>query len=119
MTSRQWPRPSTADRARRSGGRRRPRPSTPCSDPFRLALRRPVDSAQYCSIESQAELRQHGVLISMSGKGNGYDHSMVETFFKTLKSELVWRTAFQTRAEASQAPARYIDGFSNPVRRHS
>src|SRR5829696_1428400 len=45
MTSRQWPRPSTADRARRSGGRRRPRPSTPCSDPFRLALRRPVDSA--------------------------------------------------------------------------
>src|SRR5215210_2616406 len=55
----------------------------------------------------------------MSGKGNGYDHSMVETFFKTLKSELVWRTAFQTRAEASQALARYIDGFSNPGRRHS
>src|SRR5215207_4990242 len=104
MTSRQWPRPSTADRARRSGGRRRPRPSTPCSDPFRLALRRPVDSAPYCSIEYQAELRKHGVLISMSGKGNGYDNSMVETFFKTLKSELVWRTAFQTRAEASQAP---------------
>ena len=72
-----------------------------------------------CSIECQAERRQHGVLISMSGKGNGYDHSRVETFFKTLKSELVWRTAFQTRAEASQALARYIDGFSNPVRRHS
>ncbi len=71
------------------------------------------------SIASQAELRQHGVLISMSGKGNGYDHSRVETVFKTLKSELVWRTAFQTRAEASQALARYIDGFSNPVRRHS
>src|SRR5829696_8612903 len=73
----------------------------------------------YCSIEYQAELRKHGVLISMSGKGNGYDNSMVETFFKTLKSELVWRTAFQTRAEASQALARYIDGFYNPVRRHS
>jgi putative transposase len=55
----------------------------------------------------------------MSGKGNGYDHSRVETVFKTLKSERVWRTAFQTRAEASQALARYIDGFSNPVRRHS
>ena len=44
---------------------------------------------------------------------------MVETFFKTLKSELVWRTAFQTRAEANQALARSIDGFYNPLRRHS
>src|SRR5215203_6229904 len=52
MTSRQWPRPSTADRARRSGGRRRPRPSTPCSDPFRLALRRPVESAKRTAMRS-------------------------------------------------------------------
>ena len=36
-------------------------------------------------------------LISMSGKGNCYDNAMVETFFKTLKSELVWRTIFYTR----------------------
>ena len=35
----------------------------------------------------------------MSGKGNCFDNAMVETFFKTLKSELVWRTAFQTRAD--------------------
>ena len=75
--------------------------------------------SQYCSIEYQAELRKHGVLISMSGKGNCFDNSMVEAFFKTLKSELVWRTMFQTRAEASKALARYIDGFYNPVRRHS
>jgi len=40
-------------------------------------------------------------------------------FFKTLKSELVWRTVFQTRAEARGAIGRYIDGFYNPVRRHS
>ena len=55
----------------------------------------------------------------MSGKGNCYDNAMVETFFKTLKSELVWRTVFQTRAEATEALARYIDGFYNPRRRHS
>ena len=55
----------------------------------------------------------------MSGKGNGFDNSVVETFFKTLKSELVWRTAFQTRTKAREALARYIDGFYNPVRRHS
>ncbi|HZG68712.1 MAG TPA: IS3 family transposase, partial [Herpetosiphonaceae bacterium] len=46
-------------------------------------------------------------------------NSMVETFFKTLKSELVWRTVFRTRAEARDALARYIDGFYNPLRRHS
>ena len=75
--------------------------------------------SQYCSIDYQAELRRHGILISMSGKGNCYDNAMVETFFKTLKSELVWRTVFDTRAEGERAIARYVDGFYNPVRRHS
>ena len=92
-----------------------------------LAVRRPEAGllhhsdrgSQYCSIEYQAELRRHGILISMSGKGNCYDNSMVETFFKTLKSELVWRSVFLTRAEARNALARYIDGFYNPTRRHS
>ena len=74
---------------------------------------------QYCAIEYQAELRRHGILISMSGKGNCYDNAMVETFFKTLKSELVWRTVFQNRADATAAIGRYIDAFYNPVRRHS
>ncbi len=55
----------------------------------------------------------------MSGKGNCYDNAMVEKFFKTLKSEMVWRTVFYTRAEATEALARYIDGFYNPCRRHS
>ena len=82
-------------------------------------LRRSLESAQYCSIDYQAELSKHGILISMSGKGNCYDNAMVETFFKTLKSELVWRTIFYTRRQAIQAIARYIDGFYNPVRRHS
>ena len=92
-----------------------------------LAIRRPAPGlihhsdrgSQYCSIDYQAELRRHGVQISMSGKGNCYDNAMVETFFKTLKSELVWRTVFLTRAEAAEAIGRYIDSFYNPVRRHS
>ena len=75
--------------------------------------------SQYCSIDYQSELRRSGILISMSGKGNCYDHAMVETFFKTLKSELVWRTTFLTRSDAERAIAGYIDGFYNPVRRHS
>jgi putative transposase len=76
-----------------------------------IALVRRDRSAQYCSIDYQAELRKHGILISMSGKGNCYDNAMVETFFKTLKSELVWRTIFYTRQEAGQAIGRYIDRF--------
>ncbi len=44
---------------------------------------------------------------------------MVESFFKTLKSEPVWRTMFETRQDAERAIGRYIDGFYNPVRRHS
>ncbi len=47
------------------------------------------------------------------------DNAMVETFFKTLKSELVWKTVFHTRNQATNAIARYIDGFYNPIRRHS
>ena len=46
--------------------------------------------SQYCSIDYQAVLRKHGLLISMSGKGNCYDNAVVETFFKTIKSELIW-----------------------------
>jgi len=92
-----------------------------------LTMRRPPEGlihhsdrgSQYCSIDYQAVLRSHGIRISMSGKGNCYDNAMVETFFKTLKSELVWRTTFFTRAEAGRDIARYIDGFYNPVRRHS
>ena len=55
----------------------------------------------------------------MSGRGNCYDNSMVETFFKTIKSELIWPAAWQSRQQAENAVARYIDGFYNPVRRHS
>ena len=64
-------------------------------------------------------LKNHAVLISMSGKGNCYDNTVVETFFKTIKSELIWLVAWQTRRQAESAIARYIDGFYNPVRRHS
>jgi transposase InsO family protein len=44
---------------------------------------------------------------------------MVETLSKTIKSELIWPVAWQTRAHAENAVARYIDGLHNPVRRHS
>ena len=75
--------------------------------------------SQYCSIDYQALLRQRGILISMSGRGNCYDNAMVETFFKIIKSELVWPVSWQSRQQAENAGGRYIDGFYDPVRRHS
>jgi putative transposase len=45
----------------------------------------------------------YALSISMSGKGNCFDDAMVETFLKTLKPELVWRTIFQSRIEAANA----------------
>jgi putative transposase len=92
-----------------------------------IALRRPPPGlihhsdrgSQYCSDDYRRLLLDHGFVTSMSGRGNCYDNAMVETVFKTIKSELVWRTAFTTRAEASRAIGRYIEGFYNPRRRHS
>ena len=75
--------------------------------------------SQYCSDAYQARLGELGFLASMSGKGNCYDNAVVETFFKTIKSELIWRTVFMSRSQAETAMAGYIDGFYNPVRRHS
>lgn len=75
--------------------------------------------SQYCSVDYQAKLRKRATLFSMSGRGKCYDTAMVEIFFKTIKSDLIWTTAWQKRWQAENAIARYIDGFYNPVRRHS
>lgn len=75
--------------------------------------------SQYCSDDYQKLMKAHGMVPSMSGKGNCYDNAMVETVFKTIKSELVWRTCFQSRRQAENAIGQYIDGFYNPRRRHS
>ena len=55
----------------------------------------------------------------MSGKGNCYDNSRVETFFKSIKAELIWRNKWDTRRQAEGAIFQYIKGFYNPCRRHS
>jgi putative transposase len=83
-------------------------------------------------VDYQALLRRRGILISMSGRGTCYDNSMVLrrensppdcflillTFFKTIKSELIWPVAWHSRQQAENAVTRDIDGFYNPVRRH-
>ncbi len=75
--------------------------------------------SQYCSHDYQKLLRQHGFKASMSGTGNCYDNAAVETFFKTIKAELIWRRSWPTRRGAELAIFEYINGFYNPRRRHS
>jgi putative transposase len=75
--------------------------------------------SQYCSADYRRLVQLQGFIASMSGRGNCYDNAMVETVFKTIKSELIWRTAFATRDQASKAIGQYIKGFYNPRRRHS
>tara|TARA_R110000744_G_scaffold97319_1_gene188076 strand:+ start:445 stop:684 length:240 start_codon:yes stop_codon:yes gene_type:complete len=64
-------------------------------------------------------MRNHGLTASMSGKGNCYDNAAVESFFKSLKAEMVWRRNWQTRREVEVALFEYINGFYNFRRRHS
>ncbi len=92
-----------------------------------IALRRPLKGcihhsdrgSQYCSHDYQKILRLHGFKVSMSGKGNCYDNAAMETFFKTIKAELIWRHSWQTRRAVEIAIFQYINGFYNPRRRHS
>ena len=75
--------------------------------------------SQYCSHDYQKLLKQNGFKVSMSGKGNYYGKAVVETFFKTLKAELIWRQPCYTRRQCDLALFQYINGFYNPRRRHS
>lgn len=75
--------------------------------------------SQYGSHDYQKLLRHHGFKVSMSGKGNCYDNAVVETFFKTIKAELMWQQSWETRRAAEMAIFEYINGFYNPRRRHS
>jgi putative transposase len=57
---------------------------------------RVLGARQCCSHDNQKILRDHGLQSSMSGTGNCHDNAVVETFFKTMKAELVWRRTWET-----------------------
>lgn len=75
--------------------------------------------SQYCAHDYQKRLMQLQFQVSMSGKGNCWDNAVSETFFKTLKAELIWRHSWQTRKQLTDALFKYINGFYNIRRRHS
>jgi len=92
-----------------------------------LARRRPAPGllhhsdrgTQYVGTAYQGLLARHGIVISMSRRGNCWDNAVAESFFATLKVELVHGASWPTREHARRAIAEYIELFYNPQRRHS
>ena len=75
--------------------------------------------SQYASADYQARLAQHGLQVSMSRPGDVWDNAMAESFFATLKTELVHQRHFRTRQEARAELFEYIEIWYNRRRRHS
>jgi transposase InsO family protein len=75
--------------------------------------------SQYASEHYQRVLAKQGITCSMSRKGNCYDNAPMESFFATLKKELVHHETYATVAEAKASLFEFIEVFYNRVRRHS
>jgi len=74
---------------------------------------------QYAAFDYQRLLSAHGIHCSMSRKGNCWDNAVVESFFATLKKELVHDQRYATREDAKQDIFEWMEVFYNRQRRHS
>jgi putative transposase len=75
--------------------------------------------SQYTSAAHRTKLAEHGIEVSMSRKGNCWDNAVAESFFATLKNELIHRRRWRSRHELRNAVFEYIDVFYNRRRLHS
>ncbi len=73
----------------------------------------------YASRDYQGVLAARGIVASMSRKGDCWDNAVAESFFATIKAELIEHEAYATHDAVVAAIAEYIDHFYNPQRRHS
>lgn len=87
--------------------------------PERGLLHHSDRGSQYASNDYQQLLKDNKITCSMSRKGNCYDNACMESFFATLKQELVYHRQYQTRKEAKQDIFEYIQVWYNRKRRHS
>ena len=74
---------------------------------------------QYASADYQNQLRESGIICSMSRKGDCWDNAVAESFFSTLKAELVHRADYVSHDHARASVFEYIEVFYNRRRRHS
>lgn len=100
-----------------------------CADALKMALaaRRPAQGllhhsdrgVQYASFDYRTLMESHDIVVSMSRVGNCYDNAMMESFWGTLKTELVHHQKYQSREQARQSIFKYIECWYNRRRRHS
>jgi putative transposase len=103
--------------------------TTLASDALEMALqqREPADAllhhsdrgVQYASDDYQHRLQSRGITASMSGKGDCWDNAMMESFWATLKTELIHQSHYATQKQARAAIFEYIEVFYNRKRLHS
>jgi putative transposase len=87
--------------------------------PERGLIHHSDQGCQYTDSSYQAVLAAHGIVASMNGAGSWWDNAPMESFFGTLKGELVYDRAYRTRAEASPDVFYYIEAWYNRCRLHS
>src|SRR4051812_38090396 len=75
--------------------------------------------SQFVSLAFGQKARDAGIAVSMGSKGDCYDNFVAESFFATIKKELVHRRTWPTRRELTSEVFEYIQAFHNPTRRHS
>lgn len=75
--------------------------------------------SQYASNDFIQALEARAIRRSMSATGDCFDNSVAESFFATLKKELIYRSRYRTRAQARDSISEYIKTFYNPIRKHS
>ena len=73
----------------------------------------------YASADYRAELERFGIIASMSRKGDCWDNAVAESMFSTVKTEAIGNRVLASHAVANVVLEDYLDGFYNPVRRHS
>jgi putative transposase len=100
-----------------------------CLDALRMAINQRTNitglvhhsdrGVQFSSGDYRAALKAHGIECSMSRRANCWDNAVAESFFGTLKNELIYRRPWLDRESARDAISEYIEVFYNRIRRHS
>ncbi len=90
-----------------------------CRRPRRGLVHHTDRGSPYASRQYRTALKRIGAVASMSRTGDCWDNAVAESFFGTLRAELLDHERYETRAAAEAAVRGYIEGFYNPTRRHS
>ena len=103
----------------REPGRRRAQDGARAPAPDPGLIHHSDQGSQYVSLAFGRAAGEAGIAVSMGSRGDAYDNAVAETFFATLKKELVNRRSWPSRLELQSAVFEYIEAFYNRQRRHS